>query len=1082
MLRTLKLLQDSLLDRIMDRGTGTIVYLSCMDSRSTTELISALGQDGRPRPEIWDIQESFHLPYPPFLCLLGTKGSEKSIFTYHRHTQLFPVSPTSGEEETQEDLILDEIYFERKTLETALAKALGRRLKSANRLMVLRNAHLLPPESLDLLQRTGFWEDLPLVVLVVKEGGIPTGAGWSRSRDFWIRKESSGEVIKLFTDESNSLPDLPPVPGVSAVSRLSSWLCFEHALILGEKLLTDQGRGEERLQVLLELAKAQSALENWDQAIPLLEEVLEYPFQGRLRAQLLLAQSWREKNDRPSALRTVQAILSESQEISAQDKIRLHMICRRLGLTPDENFRARLPDEKEILELCRAHDWENHRAFILSQNNAVETAWTPEEARRIRIQLEEGVALCRRLNNRRRLASALHALGHMMMKSGDFKGAARIYRQALAGYRKYTSSMVLARMLNGFGYLHFTMGQYSPSLKMHAQALALLEGSRYYEELLTTMVNMSRVYHFTGKGTQAAELLSSVFQLMGSLPDLTLPFISSQTLLANLGLSALDARRYSQAVEISRRLEEHFRKNPDREVTEYSRLFFTRRATLKDRPEEIRGLFQETARWLEEKIPNQVHLKMYLYHHWALWEAERSPEEARALALRALTFSMEPTHFSWEKARFKGLVSGKLPPPPKLPDINPDYRLLKELMGMDGVLLQLHRKIRDMAFIQRWQQQLVGNLFSQDHPGNLAEQVKEQWGLESAHFTKVENSAPGGGTHTPKEVVLPLKSQDKTYGLFRFTASPGQVLTPEDFKIFQLAVGGLSLVLVAQEKNRLLEVQKQKLENSNLDLEITLGNLKAAQNQLVESEKLAALGGLVAGVAHEINTPLGVALTGVTFLREKTLRLWDHMKEGTLKKSELEESLATLDESAEMVTSNLERAAMLIQSFKQVAVDQSTEFRRKFNLKQYVGEILKSLSPKWKHTSVKVTLDGQEDIEMDSYPGAIAQIVTNLISNSLVHGFPDGMGGEIHLLTNRTPSGEALLIHQDNGQGIPPENMGKIFHPFFTTSRGRGGTGLGLHIVYNLVTQKLGGRIRVESTPGSGTVFYLTLPMEQQGL
>lgn len=267
----------------------------------------------------------------------------------------------------------------------------------------------------------------------------------------------------------------------------------------------------------------------------------------------------------------------------------------------------------------------------------------------------------------------------------------------------------------------------------------------------------------------------------------------------------------------------------------------------------------------------------------------------------------------------------------------------------------------------------------------------------------------------------------------------------------------------------------RQLEAANAELTRAMEQLTRANRQLVESEKMASLGGLVAGVAHEINTPVGVGVTAASHLETRTRALLADYRAGGLKRASLEEYLGVCDESTRMILSNLRRAAELIRSFKQVAVDRSTEERRSFRLRAYLDEVLLSLRPHLKKTEHEVALICDPELTLDSYPGALSQVITNLVMNSLVHAFEPGAAGRI-TITAQDGGGYVRLIYADDGAGIAPEHLDKIFEPFYTTRRGKGGTGLGLHILYNLVTQKLGGEVRCESEPGRGATFTLTLP------
>lgn len=260
------------------------------------------------------------------------------------------------------------------------------------------------------------------------------------------------------------------------------------------------------------------------------------------------------------------------------------------------------------------------------------------------------------------------------------------------------------------------------------------------------------------------------------------------------------------------------------------------------------------------------------------------------------------------------------------------------------------------------------------------------------------------------------------------------------------------------------------------ELSDALNNLQSTQRHLVEVEKMAALGNLVAGVAHEINTPVGIGVSMASLLEGETAKILKTISTGRIKLKDLKEYLQTAQESSTLILNNLQRAANLVQSFKQVAVDQTSHQQRLFQVKSYFEEILISLKPELKRVDYTIDVLGDEAFLLDSYPGDFAQIITNLIINSVLHGYNEGE--KAHLTINFThQDNQFKLVYTDDGCGISPENLVKIFDPFFTTSRKRGGTGLGLHIVYNIVTQKLKGTIQCTSEPGQGTQFIITLPL-----
>ena len=272
----------------------------------------------------------------------------------------------------------------------------------------------------------------------------------------------------------------------------------------------------------------------------------------------------------------------------------------------------------------------------------------------------------------------------------------------------------------------------------------------------------------------------------------------------------------------------------------------------------------------------------------------------------------------------------------------------------------------------------------------------------------------------------------------------------------------------------------EALERANADLKRTLDQLVRAQRQLVESEKLAALGGLVAGVAHEINTPLGVGVTAASHLQHETEQLAKLVAGGKVNRSELDRYVDQARQSSDLVLRNLERASQLVRSFKQVAVDQSSEQRRVFKLREYLSEVLMSLHPRIKKQRTEVEIRGDENLVMDTYPGALYQILVNLVINSLVHAFDEQQGGRIDIEVG-TDGDDVVIDYRDNGKGMSESVQKRVFEPFFTTRRGSGGSGLGLHIVYNLATQVLCGRVSCDSALGRGTHFHLQLPRVAPG-
>lgn len=257
-----------------------------------------------------------------------------------------------------------------------------------------------------------------------------------------------------------------------------------------------------------------------------------------------------------------------------------------------------------------------------------------------------------------------------------------------------------------------------------------------------------------------------------------------------------------------------------------------------------------------------------------------------------------------------------------------------------------------------------------------------------------------------------------------------------------------------------------------------LADLKSAQARLIHAEKLASLGQLVAGVAHEINTPIGVAITTATAFDADIRRISHGVDTGQLRRSELTHGLDRLTEGSRILFANLNRAADLVHSFKQVAVDRATEARRRFLVGEWLHELLTSLKPLISRRGHNVEVRCPNDLIIDSYPGPLAQVVTALMTNAILHAFADNKCGIITIEVRIFDTNHIIIVFKDNGSGIPSGNISKVFDPFFTTNRAQGGTGLGLHIVHNLVCGVLGGEVSLSSEVGSGTRFSIKLPFK----
>ncbi|MBU3004358.1 sensor histidine kinase [Paraglaciecola arctica] len=278
-----------------------------------------------------------------------------------------------------------------------------------------------------------------------------------------------------------------------------------------------------------------------------------------------------------------------------------------------------------------------------------------------------------------------------------------------------------------------------------------------------------------------------------------------------------------------------------------------------------------------------------------------------------------------------------------------------------------------------------------------------------------------------------------------------------------------------RQENENRQFIEDELRKRNTELATSMETIQMAKDQLVESERMASLGGLVAGIAHDVNTPLGVSVTATSFLQDRVQKLQNAYDDKKLTGSTMTSFLSEAQQTITLLTNNLNRASDLISSFKQVAVDQTSEAVREINVSEYLTEVVQSLAPNFKKTQHTIDIHCPDDISIKCAPGVLAQILTNMIMNSLIHGFEDKPKGAITLDIS-DQNGNLIIDYKDDGRGLDEGTLARHFDAFFTTRRGKGGSGLGTHIMYNLVTQTLGGSIEVFSEPDKGLQYKITIP------
>jgi signal transduction histidine kinase len=320
-------------------------------------------------------------------------------------------------------------------------------------------------------------------------------------------------------------------------------------------------------------------------------------------------------------------------------------------------------------------------------------------------------------------------------------------------------------------------------------------------------------------------------------------------------------------------------------------------------------------------------------------------------------------------------------------------------------------------------------------------------------------------------LIVPMMRDDVAIGAIAVMRLEPKLFPKAQVELLRTFAGQ---AVIAIENTRLFT----ELQERSRQLSQSLDDLRSAQDSLIQTEKLAALGRLVAGVAHEINTPVGTSLTVASAFISKTDQFEAEIVGGGLRRSTLTDFIAASREAASQIMMNLNNAVDLIQSFKQVAADRNISERRRFDLGEVTEQVIKGLRFGLRRQNLTVSVECEPDLAMNSYAGPYGQVLTNLVLNSAVHAFPDGARGSVRIAAQASGKDNVEVLFSDDGCGMSPEVRRQVFDPFFTTRRDQGSTGLGLHIVHNIVTNRLGGRINLETRPGAGTKIRIVMPRE----
>ncbi|CUS49481.1 MAG: two-component signal transduction system histidine kinase [Idiomarinaceae bacterium HL-53] len=411
-------------------------------------------------------------------------------------------------------------------------------------------------------------------------------------------------------------------------------------------------------------------------------------------------------------------------------------------------------------------------------------------------------------------------------------------------------------------------------------------------------------------------------------------------------------------------------------------------------------------------------------------------------------------HYIFYQGTESGFVFGTLVP---VSDLQMQVRQVSNLTFMIGSSIGL-LFVLTMIFILKWLFTPFDHVLSTIQR-SIRYQGDEKVELSAIHYEKRNEFTP---------IIRALNSvYDQIQGYVNAITETNQQLRASQAEIQQLN----------KELEKKVAQRTAELESKTLEVTESLEKLQETQDLLIQNEKHAALGRLVAGIAHQINTPLGICITAASTLQSVAKDIHDKTNTGTITRSEFENAYARIDETIELMNANLSRAANLVASFKQVSVEQSEQSKRAFKLGEFINNILISLHSRVEKSGHHVQFTYKTDPEIIAPPSAITQVITQLVENALTHAFSEDSAGILDIYLEQDAE-EIRLVAFDNGQGIDADTLKKIFDPFFTTKSNQMNSGLGLHIVYNIVTQQLGGHIECWSEAGSGTRFTIHIPIK----
>ncbi len=711
-------------------------------------------------------------------------------------------------------------------------------------------------------------------------------------------------------------------------------------------------------------------------------------------------------------------------EINSPYLTKVNDLAKELLYTaPDECI---LLGEKALKRAREIRDRENEGMALMMIGNAYLMTGKFETARDDYLIKSHQIGV--EIGSKKLISSTLNSLASVAMSIGDYDGALETFLQSIEIEKERGDSLRVATIQFNVAGLLMNRGQYETALGYFLNSIQTFENTGQTELVKRGLNNVAVLYHAWGntqKALECYEQAADMYRETGDSLGVAIP-------LNNIGEIYKDEGEYRKAITY---YSESLRLGTLAQNLQYMGV-----ANIGLGEAWLRlGEYDKASRYLDEAL--RIFKEMAFYEGEA--RAYRHKGEV-ALNLGQFDKALQYANKSLELANTAGIKDL----------VQLDYRLLADIYAGKK------NYAKALSWFKR-SSVLRDSLFNEEKSKKIAEMnVKyETEKKEKENLLLRKNNEI-------KELELHRKQIQQTY-----TYAIALLILLLAFVLYRRYRAKQKINEMLREKNEHISQQRDQLSK-------TLSELKETQKQLIEAEKMASLGSLVTGVAHEINTPVGIGITAASALKDKTVSLARNYQDNTMKRTELEGYLRTAYESMSLILKNLQRTGDLVQSFKQVSIDQSTEQERSFDVKDYLQDLLFSVGPRMKEKNIDVQIDAPEGLTISSYPGAFASIFTNLLVNSAVHGFKDRSEGRIDIKAFME-NDKLKIEYHDNGRGIPKEIQSKIFDPFFTTNK-QLGSGLGLHIVYNQIVQKLHGEIHCESQPGAGVSFTITIPVTME--